>query len=930
MDWPLSSDFSRMLQNPKVAFRDRGLRAVRIEMDNLGQPKPRSGNFATVYRGYRTDNSEMAVRVFNRRADLRREAYQAKSEYLSQNHVFSLVNFQYDEKGIRASDGRLYPLLTMDWVPGVTLFEWVRDRCREGYQEALSIAADVWLQVVHELANNQIVHGDLQHGNVLVDSQGHFKLVDYDCMAVPKLFGQRNFEIGMEPYQHPARNESTTMFLGLDNFSALVIYVALRALAATPQLWLAFVDQTGYDKLLFRKEDIASPQTSTLYQQLLASPDLQVRDLTYYLCQLATYKLEDVPSVDEVILWCHSVEDLLGQRDWDRAVQLVERMGPDEQIADHLQPAIERAKQRVDCRKAVEDAYHVGDERQVSRLYNANLLADYPAAEELSQRAGRAAEVARVIENLNTANRFQRWSVIVELWDNNRELIEDRPSMQIWKEEIVKIRAAETVRRLLDAKIPDDERVLDAWKYFKSLGGHVAGDEHWPQVQDRIDRQNRIERLRGQLGRSSEVPTISTDRKVVAAFKSSGLDNRSGAADLAAVYLAAKKRLSATKQLQKIVAGDITLEREKQIIEYGANIPENYHEKLTKRIRIARGRVKTHAALSRALKSPRSDVAIFEAYKELSAAKGKMLISDKVRGRVKLAARRMPVLKEINRLNDDIPAYEVDEKLIECWDNQLLDKCRDADPWRERHEIAQERRKVLEDIKKVIEEFDQQALAKLVHHECLQGFEYPEPIRRGLLAVKQRVEENRNQQRQGLAKSLVGKQRRLFADLYETDLVADICRENSRHHQLVAQWMGEVVLPTDICGLAPARDEDILEPIEAGQLKIRWTWPTEKITDRCLLAVCKDKLSGHARPEEVEQLYSVPLHREQWETDERCHKLGVQEDWEQAYVIVWAVVDLGFEEFYSPPLVLGQIPVAKKMRSWSLFKKGQKSAEEST
>ena len=221
--WPLISDFSRMLQTPKVAFRDPALRDCTIEKNNLGQPKPRSGNFATVYRGYRGDGSEFAVRVFNRRGDERRDRYQIVSDYLAQREVWCLVNFHYDEKGIRsASDGKLYSLLTMDWVPGVTLFEWARDRSHEGYQQALAMGADVWLQLVRHLAENNVVHGDLQHGNVLVSAEGYFKLVDYDCLAVPELLGRKNLEIGMVPYQHPGRNAETPLFEGIDNFSALV------------------------------------------------------------------------------------------------------------------------------------------------------------------------------------------------------------------------------------------------------------------------------------------------------------------------------------------------------------------------------------------------------------------------------------------------------------------------------------------------------------------------------------------------------------------------------------------------------------------------------------------------------------------------------------------------------------------------------------
>ncbi|MCU0979473.1 MAG: AarF/UbiB family protein, partial [Pirellulaceae bacterium] len=237
--WPLISDFSRVLQNPQVAFRDPDLRNCTVEMNQLGQPKARSGNFATVYRGYRPDGSEFAIRIFNRRQDERLEHYRTISDFLENRTVSSIVRFDYDERGIRsAGDGKLYPLLIMEWVPGITLFEWTRDRCREGYVEALQIAADVWLHLVRELTQHEIVHGDLQHGNVMVSPEGHFRLVDYDCMCVPSLIGRRNLETGLPPYQHPGRNADTLLFPGLDNFSALYIYVALRALAAAPYLWI--------------------------------------------------------------------------------------------------------------------------------------------------------------------------------------------------------------------------------------------------------------------------------------------------------------------------------------------------------------------------------------------------------------------------------------------------------------------------------------------------------------------------------------------------------------------------------------------------------------------------------------------------------------------------------------------------------------------
>lgn len=329
--WPLISDFSRMVQNPQVGFRDPELKPCTVEMNQLGQPKARSGNFATVYRGFRPDGRDFAIRVFNRRQDERLEHYRTISEYLDSRAVSSIVGFDYDEKGIRsAGDGKLYPLLTMEWVPGITLFEWARDRSREGYADALKIAADVWLHLVRELGEREIVHGDLSHGNVMVSPEGHFKLVDYDCMCVPSLIGRRNLETGLPPYQHPARDADTVMFPGLDNFSSLVIYVALRALAAAPHLWITFVDQAEYDRILFRPQDFENPAASPLYRELMNSPDEQVRDLSHYLFQLYRYQLHDVPPVDEVLLWCETVESLVSAQEWGKVVKLVERMGAED------------------------------------------------------------------------------------------------------------------------------------------------------------------------------------------------------------------------------------------------------------------------------------------------------------------------------------------------------------------------------------------------------------------------------------------------------------------------------------------------------------------------------------------------------------------------------------------------------------------------
>lgn len=303
MSWPLPSHFRTVLQTPRVAFRDPQLQSCQIERDPLGQPRPRSGGFAVVYKAMPPGKQRpVAVRTFSTESPERQQRYACVSRHLRCSDVSCLVSFEYQEDGIRsAGDGKWYPLLVMHWVNGLTLFEWVRSKCRLGKGRSLAKAAGHWLRLVEELSRAEVAHGDLQHANVMVTRQGRLKLVDYDGMGVPELWGQRNLEVGVQPYQHPRRNESTLLGPELDRFSSLLIYVALRALAADPSLWQEHVERCSYDKLLFRAEDFAHPAGSALRDALIRSPDRVVRDLTDTLFSAAVRRMQDVPCLGEIV-----------------------------------------------------------------------------------------------------------------------------------------------------------------------------------------------------------------------------------------------------------------------------------------------------------------------------------------------------------------------------------------------------------------------------------------------------------------------------------------------------------------------------------------------------------------------------------------------------------------------------------------------------
>jgi serine/threonine protein kinase len=272
-----------------------------VERDAQGQPRPWSGSFAVVYKGTDPTGAPRAIRVFTTESPQRRERYDRISEHLKARKPDCLVNFEYREAAIRSpNDGQWYPLVLMDWVEGPTLFDWLRGKCLEKDKGRLEKAATLWLSVVDQLLDAEVSHGDLQHSNVLVTPAGHLKLVDYDGMCVPALAGQRNLELGVPPYQHPQRGRDTLLSLKLDRFSALLICVALRALAADPSLWGKYVEAPNYDKVLFRVEDFREPDDSPLRRDLRRSPDRQVRDLSERLFVAARGHLGDVPCLREL------------------------------------------------------------------------------------------------------------------------------------------------------------------------------------------------------------------------------------------------------------------------------------------------------------------------------------------------------------------------------------------------------------------------------------------------------------------------------------------------------------------------------------------------------------------------------------------------------------------------------------------------------
>ena len=293
MPWPGITDFSEAVQNPRLCFKGTGLEAGNVSLNQRGMPLVFSGAFACVYP-VSVGNQTFAVRCFTREVSDQQTRYGELSSYLLNVLPPSFVHFEYVERGISLR-GDWYPIVRMEWVDGEPLSKFVGSRLDQ--PDTLRRLAAQWRGgLAASLRGLRIAHNDLQHGNVLVQTDGSIRLVDYDGMFLPKFRGERSPELGHKNYQHPERS-SEHYDENVDNFPSLVIYLSLLAIASDPGLW----DFHDEDNLVFTRKDYADPRQSELFRRLKGSPDQAVAKLAERLEEYCALPLERIPDLEAVL-----------------------------------------------------------------------------------------------------------------------------------------------------------------------------------------------------------------------------------------------------------------------------------------------------------------------------------------------------------------------------------------------------------------------------------------------------------------------------------------------------------------------------------------------------------------------------------------------------------------------------------------------------
>jgi predicted Ser/Thr protein kinase len=462
IQYPNIVDYCDALVSPQRCFNDPVLKMAKVELDLRGDPLPRTGGNAAVFKLV-LPNKSLALKVFRFPNPVREQRYQKISDFLAENHSRYLVGFRYRKESIRANRS-WFPILTMDWVEGSSLTEWAGGCVKRRDTKALLQLAERWIELLRHLKSMKISHGDLQHGNVLV-VQNDFILVDYDGMCVPSLVGEEAWEHGLPGYQHPQRErQQLTLSLDADDFSAWIIWLGLRALACDLTLWQRYIEKNENENLLFRDEDLLHPERSKLWPELLNCRDAEVAAKA----RLVRKSLDDgfatIPkfSFDPY----GPLNDACNARDWERIVALAASLP---QLPTDKQDLIEIARRKVHVHAQLKAALASGDPRQILAVGNTELLADWPACQNA------LGELARVRQQ--------------------RQAARDR------------------VVTLLDTSA-QDQTILEAFEHLQKLGG----DPDLPETLPRLGELRKKIVLLTTLRQLMATPSEESDRRFVQLF----------------------------------------------------------------------------------------------------------------------------------------------------------------------------------------------------------------------------------------------------------------------------------------------------------------------------------------------------------------------------------------------------------------------------
>lgn len=289
-------DIIQSIQVPQL-IKDKQISKGKPILDSRNRPIHFTGGFAVAFP-FLVNGEKWAFRCWSADIGNVEKRLHTLSVTLSELQLPYFCNFAYEPLGI-VINGVAYPTTRMQWVDGKNIKDYL---CKnKDDSDKIRTLAEDFLQMCRTLHKKRIAHGDLQHGNILVDDTGKLFLIDYDSVYLPALHGEDDIISGLPDYQHPERKNNKIASEKLDYFSELVIYLSICSIAANPTLIEKYQIEDA-DRLLFSKEDFENIKQSEVYRDISSLGD-KFKDLLQILeSYLERKDINDLLPFEEVLI----------------------------------------------------------------------------------------------------------------------------------------------------------------------------------------------------------------------------------------------------------------------------------------------------------------------------------------------------------------------------------------------------------------------------------------------------------------------------------------------------------------------------------------------------------------------------------------------------------------------------------------------------
>ncbi len=166
----------------------------------------------------------------------------------------------------------------MEYIHGTSLFDYIFQKKRLSEQETSTIGIKL-LNIIQEIHSNNIIHGDINTNNILIDKNGEPHLIDFGVSLLSNNNGENMVKhLGAREFISPEMLSGSTINFKSDYYSlGVVLYECL-----TGKVPFVFKNQSLYDVILhqspipFSKYDINvnSKMAKTIFA-LMAKPPNQ-------------------------------------------------------------------------------------------------------------------------------------------------------------------------------------------------------------------------------------------------------------------------------------------------------------------------------------------------------------------------------------------------------------------------------------------------------------------------------------------------------------------------------------------------------------------------------------------------------------------------------------------------------------------------------